>query len=224
MAENSVLVVDDDEDVSSFVELHLKREGFVVQTSDSAEDCLERVRAGNFSLFMLDLMLPGVSGLELCKKLKSDLKTRDTPIIMLTAMSSDEDVVQGLELGADDYITKPFNPKVLVARTKAVLRRRQTPAASGADSVQIADLEIVPELRVVKVQGAEVRLEKSDYDLLWFFVRNRGRILLPHQIASALKLNRGAEERIASLRDKLGPSGSYIEYIVGIGYRLRDDI
>jgi two-component system alkaline phosphatase synthesis response regulator PhoP len=183
---------------------------------------------------VLDLMLPGVDGLEVCRVLKGDKQTQHIPVVMLTAKGSEADIVTGLELGADDYVTKPFSPRVLTARIKAVLRRDTGGADSGAATISRGDLVIHPGRHQALVQGRPVELTASEFRILLFLARRPGWVFTRQQIVDAAQgedsfvpdrfvTDRSVDVHIVSLRRKLGPGGSYIETVRGVGYRLRDE-
>ncbi len=163
MAKQRILVVDDEEDILELVRYHLAREGYEVVASASGEEALKKAKKESLDLVVLDLMLPGLDGLEVAKALKADAKTRTLPIIMLTAKGEDADVVSGLEIGADDYITKPFSPRVLVARVKTVLRRRSREPVGESDAIRIHDLDIQPGRRSVIAGGKPVELTYTEF-------------------------------------------------------------
>ncbi|MBS1111819.1 MAG: DNA-binding response regulator, partial [Nitrospirae bacterium] len=170
-----ILVVEDEKDISGLISYNLSKEGFKVSVSSDGEDALRVVRKEKFSLIILDLMLPGIKGMELCKILKSSEETSFIPIIMLTAKSEELDKVLGLEMGADDYITKPFSPRELIARVRAVLRRGQEkPAAEKL--LKIGDLEIDADTYQVSKRGRPVKLSATEFKLLLYLVRKKGRV------------------------------------------------
>ena len=159
MPKERILVVEDEEDILELVRYNLSREGYQVLCVTSGEEALERAGSESLDLVVLDLMLPGIDGLEVAKRLKNDSKTRDIPIIMLTAKGSEADIVTGLELGADDYITKPFSPRILIARIRAILRRKTTKAPIDDTSViQIHELVIHPGRRSVSIKEKPIEL------------------------------------------------------------------
>jgi two-component system alkaline phosphatase synthesis response regulator PhoP len=194
----------------------------------SGEEALSRARSQPPDLIVLDLMLPGMDGLTVCRELKQDAKTRDLPIIILTAKGEEADIVAGLELGADDYVTKPFSPRVLLARVRAVLRRRRAAPAADSDSLEIHEMVIHPGRHEVLVQGRPVDLTATEFRLLAFLARRPGWVFTRSQIVQGVQgedyavTERAVDVQIVGLRKKLGPAGSYIQTVRGVGYRLKD--
>lgn len=228
MAKQRVVVVDDEEDILELVEYNLAKEGFYVECVTTGEAAIKQARDGKPDVLVLDLMLPGVDGLEVCRTLKNDPDTRNIPIVMLTAKGDEADIVTGLELGADDYITKPFSPKVLVARVRAVLRRRAVRPADGTDVVRIHDVAIHPGRFEVTVKGNPVELTLTEFRILQFLARRPGWVFTRYQIIDGVQgedvavTDRSVDVHIVSLRRKLGSSGKYIETVRGVGYRFRE--
>jgi len=228
MAKQRILVVDDEEDILELVRYHLAREGYEVVVSASGEAALKKAKKESLDLVVLDLMLPGLDGLEVAKALKTDAKTRSLPIIMLTAKGEDADVVSGLEIGADDYITKPFSPRVLVARVKTVLRRRSREPVGESDAISIHDLDIQPGRRSVIAGGQPVELTYTEFQLLHTLARRPGWVFTRSQIVDAVRgsdypvTDRSVDVQVVGLRKKLGPHGSYIETVRGVGYRFKE--
>src|SRR5512139_3590533 len=169
-----ILVVDDEPDIVELVSYNLRKEGFTVSTASDAEETLEKIGTEDFSLVLLDLMLPGMQGMELCRILKKDAKTENLPIIMLTAKVEEVDRVLGLESGADDYVTKPFSPRELIARVKAVLRRRAPLACD--DAVEIAGLRLDPAAHRITGNGLRIELGATEFRLLHFFMTHPNRV------------------------------------------------
>lgn len=232
MAHENVLVVDDEREILELVKYNLDREGYRVTTVATGEDALAATRRTMPDVIVLDLMLPGVDGLEVCRRLKADPATRAIPIVMLTAKGSEADVVAGLELGAADYVTKPFSPRVLAARIRAVLRRNQE-AADDEGTIRVKDLTIHPGRHQVLVGGRPVELTATEFRILRFLARRPGWVFTRQQIVDAAQgddvyvqerfvTDRSVDVHIVSLRRKLGPAGSYIETVRGVGYRLQD--
>ena len=233
MARESVLVVDDERDILELVKYNLDKEGYQVTVVATGEDALAATRTKMPDIVILDLMLPGVDGLEVCRRLKADPKTRSIPIVMLTAKGDEADVVTGLELGASDYVTKPFSPRVLTARIKAVLRRGDE--ADGDDAtLRVNDLTIHVGRHQVIVDGASVELTATEFRILVYLARRPGWVFTRQQIVDAAQgddvfvndrfvTDRSVDVHIVSLRRKLGTCGAYIETVRGVGYRLRDE-
>jgi two-component system phosphate regulon response regulator PhoB len=227
MANEIILVVDDEEDVLELVRYNLDRSGYQVETATSGEEALAKARRKLPDLVILDLMLPGMDGLEVCKKLKNDVKTEGLPIIVLTAKGEETDVVTGLELGADDYVTKPFSPKVLIARVRRILRRAVS-RDTEKPPIRIGDLVMDPGRREVLVKGKRVNLTFTEFNILYALARRPGMVFTRYQIVDAVHgddypvTDRAVDVQIVSLRKKLGSCGSYIETVRGVGYRFKD--
>jgi len=228
MTRQNILVVDDEEDILELIRYNLGREGFQVTCAATGEDGLKAARNKLPDLVILDLMLPGVDGLEVCKQLKADPRTGNIPIVMLTAKSEEPDVVAGLELGADDYITKPFSPRVLVARVKSVLRRKKAQSDEETAILKIHDLVIHPGRHEVIVRGKPVELTFTEFRILYTLAKRPGWVFSRYQIVDAVRgddypvTDRSVDVQIVSLRRKLGPSGKLIETVRGVGYKFRD--
>ena len=232
MAKESVLVVDDERDILELVKYNLDKEGYQVTVVETGEDALAAARTRLPDVVVLDLMLPGVDGLEVCRRLKSDLKTRGIPIVMLTAKGGEADIVAGLELGASDYVTKPFSPRVLTARIKAVLRRGMDVGDDEA-TIRVKELTIHPGRHQVIVAGSPAELTATEFRILVYLARRPGWVFTRQQIVDAAQgddvfvndrfvTDRSVDVHIVSLRRKLGSCGTYIETVRGVGYRLQD--
>ncbi len=228
MAKETILVIDDEEDILELIRFHLTREGYGVAVSTTGEEAISMARSAPSDLIVLDLMLPGMDGLEVAKALKMDPKTRSVPIIMLTARGEDADIVAGLEIGADDYVTKPFSPRVLSARVKTVLRR-STAEPVGKDLIlSIHELEIDPGRRRVAAGGRPMDLTYTEFQLLWVLARRPGWVFTRSQIVDAVRgsdypvTDRSVDVQVVGLRKKLGPYGKYIETVRGVGYRFKE--
>ncbi|NPA95094.1 MAG: response regulator transcription factor [Thermodesulfobacteria bacterium] len=231
MDKQTILVVEDEEDIQQLVSFHLLKENFHVVCADDGNECLEKFSKGNIDLIILDIMLPGKSGLEVCKAIKNDPRGKHVPIIMLTARSEEEDIIEGLETGADDYITKPFSPKVLVARVKAHLRRKkELEDHSRQSSSKISlpmGLEINPDLFQVTLDGKELDLTISEFNILKLLALRPDRVFSRQQIIDAIRGDgyevtaRAVDVQIHGLRKKLGPAGALIETVRGVGYRFK---
>ena len=222
MAKERILVVDDEEDILELVRFNLAREGYDLVCT------LEIARKKHPDLLILDLMLPGIDGLEVTKILKNDVKTKDIPIIMLTAKGEEADIVTGLELGADDYVTKPFSPRILVARVRAALRRKVKDSPEDESLVKIHSLEIHPGRREVLVDNQRVQLTFTEFAILNFLARRPGWVFTRFQIVDAVRgddypvTDRSVDVQIVGLRKKLGSAGKYIETVRGVGYRFQE--
>jgi len=228
MPKETILVVEDEEDILELVRYNLAKEGYSAEGVTSGEEALQKVPAELPDLVVLDLMLPGVNGLDVCKALKSNPKTQHIPIVMLTAKGEESDIVAGLELGADDYITKPFSPRVLVARVRAVLRRKTSQAADETSVLQVHDLVIHPGRHEVLIRGKPVELTFTEFRILHTLARRPGWVFTRYQIVEAVRgeaypvTDRSVDVHIAGLRKKLGPAGKYIQAVRGIGYRFKE--
>jgi len=222
-----ILVVDDEEDIVELVTLNLVREGYDVLAASTGEQAIELARARQPDLAILDLMLPGIDGLEVCRVLKTNPRTEQMPVIILTAKSEDSDIIAGLELGADDYVTKPFNSNVLIARVRRVLRKK---VAQHLDRgvVRIHDMTIDPARCEVLLYGKPITLTFSEFNILYTLAKRPGIVFTRYQIVDALHgsdhivTERAVDVQIAYLRKKLGSCKDYIETIRGVGYRFKD--
>jgi two-component system phosphate regulon response regulator PhoB len=229
-----LLVVEDEEDQQELLRCNLAREGFGVTCADDGEQALQCVQEQIPDLIVLDLMLPGLGGLEVCKVLRKNPRTMAVPIVMVTAKTEDTEMVTGLEVGADDYVTKPYSPRVLVARIKAVLRRRprrsgpQPPTPDQDEVIRVRDLSIRPDRFEVMVSGKQVRLSGTEFRLLALLARHPGRVFTREQIIRSVHgdncavTDRSVDVHIFWLRQKLGARGRMIEAVRGVGYRFRD--
>jgi two-component system phosphate regulon response regulator PhoB len=228
MANERVLVVEDEEDISELVQYGLAKEGFRVSGVRSGEEAMRGLRADPPDLVVLDLMLPGLDGLEVCRLMKADARLRAVPVVMLTAKGEEADIVTGLELGADDYVTKPFSPRVLLARIKAVLRRRRELARDEQTPIQVHDLSIHPGRREVKLNGAPIELTYGEFRLLRVLASRPGWVFTRNQIVEAVRgadypvTERAVDVQVVGLRRKLGPAGRYVQTVRGVGYRFKE--
>jgi len=233
VARETVLVVDDERDILELVKYNLDKEGYQVTAVATGEDALLAARSKLPDIIVLDLMLPGVDGLEVCRRLKAEPTTRGIPIVMLTAKGDEADVVAGLELGAADYITKPFSPRVLTARIRAALRRGDAEDDAGG-TVRVKDLTIHPGRHQVTVGDKAVELTATEFRIMLFLAKRPGWVFTRQQIVDAAQgddvfvtdryvTDRSVDVHIVSLRRKLGECGAYIETVRGVGYRLQDE-
>ncbi len=227
MVNGKILIVDDEEDVLELVRYNLDKNGYKVETAATGEQALAKARAKLPDLIILDLMLPGIDGLDVCKKLKNDTKTQNIPVIMLTAKGEETDIVIGLELGADDYITKPFSPKVLIARVRRILQRTIARDMEKAP-VKIYELTIDPARREVLIKNKPVELTFTEFNILYALAKRPGLVFTRYQIVDALHgddylvTDRAIDVQIVGLRKKLGLFSKYIETVRGVGYRFKD--
>ena len=228
MPKEKILVVDDEEDILELVRFNLSKEGYQVICAATGEKAVEMARAELPDLMVLDLMLPGMDGLEAAKFLKNNPETQNIPIVMLTAKGEESDIVTGLELGADDYVVKPFSPRILLARVKAVLRRKQTEATGDSEVVKIHNLVIHPGRREVRVDGKPLDLTFTEFGVLSYLMRRPGWVFTRSQIVDAVRgtdyyvTDRSVDVQIVGLRKKLGNAGKYIETVRGVGYRFKE--
>jgi two-component system phosphate regulon response regulator PhoB len=233
MLEPSILVVEDEEDIRELVEYNLRKEGYRPIGVASGEEALAAARAGSYELILLDLMLPGVDGLTVCRTLKADPDTSRTPVIMLTAKGEEGDIVSGLNLGADDYVTKPFSPRVLLARVKAVIRRGHAAGGSVRDErpgepIRIHELVIDPKRHEVLVETEPCELTSTEFKLLTFLADKPGWVFTRGQIIDGIHgdnypiTERAVDVQVVGLRKKLGKAGRYIETVRGVGYRFKE--
>jgi DNA-binding response OmpR family regulator len=229
MSEKLITIVDDEEDIVELVGHHLKREGFKVKEFHNGRDFLSFLESVVPDLAVLDIMLPGIDGLEICRMLKSKTSTSSVPIIMLTAKASEADVVVGLELGADDYIVKPFSPRELVARVKTVLRRT-TAIEDQGNVIKIGPLVVNTEKYEVSVEGNKINLTTTEFKILEVLAEGKGRVFTRDQLLKKKRLwgddklvyDRTIDVHIKNLREKLGIAGNMIKTVRSIGYKLEE--
>jgi len=232
VARETILIVEDDENIQQLVGYNLAKAGFNVLYADNGEQALASVKRELPDLMVLDIMLPSLNGFEVCKILRKDPQTRTLPIIMLTAKGEENDVTSGLDLGADDYITKPFSPKILVSRIKSALRRREELSGEdGRDSkdglLKIHDIVIDPKRYEVVAAGSTVSLTVTEFSILDLLARRPGWVFSRQQIIDGVRgydyviTPRAVDVQVFGLRKKLGASGECIETVRGIGYRMK---
>jgi two-component system, OmpR family, alkaline phosphatase synthesis response regulator PhoP len=228
MSHEKILVIEDEEEIRELVAYNLVKQGYQVVLCDTGEEGLKLVRSELPDLIVLDLMLPGVDGLEVCRMLKRDPATETMPLVMLTAKGEESDIVTGLELGADDYLTKPFSPRVLIARIRAVLRRKSEEPLDGEEELRIHDMTIHPGRHEVLVQGKPVMLTATEFRVLHVLAQRPGWVFTRYQIANAVHggdyivTDRSVDVQIVGLRKKLGTAADYVETIRGVGYRFKE--
>jgi len=234
MSRPLVLVVEDEADIRELVGYNLAKAGYEVTAVVTGEQALAAVENDPPDLVVLDLMLPGMDGLSVCGRLKKDPKTESIPIVMLTAKGEESDIVKGLNLGADDYITKPFSPRVMIARVQAVLRRASAGLADEPDrepvarTISIRNLVIRPRRHEVLVDGEPVDLTATEYRVLLFLAESPGWVFTRKQILDGVHgdnyaiTERAVDVQIVGLRKKLGPAGGSIETVRGVGYRFKE--
>lgn len=226
MAGERILVIEDDEDIQELIRFNLEKDGYKVSCRTTAEEGLKSVAVNPPELILLDLMLPGMDGLSACRRLRADEKTKTMPVIMLTAKGSEADVVTGLELGADDYIPKPFSPRVLLARVRAILRRTDAGSDSAQNVLRRGDIEIDNLHHEVRLAGKAVELTLTEFRVLECLARRPGVVFTRYQIVDAVKgedypvTDRAVDVQIVGLRRKLGTYGKHVETVRGVGYRF----
>ncbi len=227
MSAGRILVVDDEEDILELVRYNLAAEGYRVLCAATGEEALAAVRSQRPELILLDLMLPGIDGMTVARRLRADPETRALPIIMLTARGEEMDVIGGFESGADDYITKPFSPRILLARVRAAMRRKAEGGGSG-DFIRIGDLCLDVPRRTATAGDAPVDLTYTEFEVLLFLARRPGWAFSRARIVDAVHgdshpvTERSVDVQIAGLRKKLGDRGGCIETVRGVGYRIRE--
>lgn len=220
---NTILVVDDEKNIVQLTRLYLRNEGYRIEEAYDGKQALEKARAVNPDLIILDLMMPEMDGLSVCKEIR---KTSNVPVIILTARDDDVDKIVGLEVGADDYVTKPFNPRELVARVKAVLRRSQNGGVAPEAVLDVGDIHLDPGRREVSVAGRQVQLRAKEFDLLAAFMRYQGMVLDRERLLSLVwgqdfyGDTRTIDVHVAWLREKLSGAKARVQTVWGVGYKL----
>jgi two-component system alkaline phosphatase synthesis response regulator PhoP len=232
LMEAPIYIIEDEPDIGDLIKFHVQREGFTCRVMKSGRAGLDKIKHERPRLIILDLMLPDVDGLEICRQLKWDEATRSIPIIIVSAKGEEADIVAGLELGADDYVTKPFSPKVLMARLRHVLRRYERAADPGGNgkNISIAGGAVSIDLNrhAVTVLGEEIELTRTEFVILHClaarpgFVRTRDQIITAMHGGQAVLTSRTVDVHVTALRRKLGEMGKIIETVRGVGYRLSD--
>lgn len=228
MLKEKILVVEDEPDILELITYNLTKEGYQVSGASSGEQALKMIPAFNPEMVVLDWMLPGIDGLEICKFLKQNNKTTDINVLILTAKDTEADMVTGLELGADDYMTKPFSPRVLVARVKALLRRTQKSGSDPELPLVIGDLHIHPGKREVRLGNQLLRLTNMEFRILHFLASHQGWVYTRSQIVSAIRgedyavTDRSVDAIIVGLRKKLDDRSDLVETVRGVGYRFKE--
>ncbi len=228
MDKKKILVVDDEPDVTELVAYHLKAKGFHVETLNDATDSISKARAYHPDLLILDIMMPHLSGIQICRILRTDNRLANVPIIFLTAKAEPQDRIEGLESGADDYLGKPFSPKELVLRVESILRRIAAPAQGAVPRLAIGDIVLDSDTHRVAVRGRPLELTATEFKLLRLLMERQGRV----QTREHLLLNvwnysteietRTVDTHIRRLREKLGDEAAWIETIRGVGYRVAE--
>jgi len=230
MSKKQILIIEDEEDILALIHFNLVKAGYRVECATTGEEGFRRARDFNPDLIILDLMLPGIDGMEVCRRLRLSPDTQNIPVVMLTARSEEHDIIKGLELGADDYVSKPFSAQVLLARIQAVLRRKtRSGSTENRDQpIRIHDLYIHPGRNKVEAAGASIDLTHTEFQLLYLLAGRPGWVFSRSQIVDAIHgegyavTDRAVDVQIVGLRKKLGACGEYIETVRGVGYRFRE--
>ena len=227
MTGESILVVEDEEDILDLISYNLKQAGFSIIAVESGEEALEVASEENFSLVLLDLMLPGIDGLEVCRLLRAKPETKNIPVLMLTARTEEVDRIVGLELGADDYLTKPFSPRELVLRVRAILRRAEVVESVSDGTIRVGSLTIDPIEHRVQLLGEEIELTATEFRLLLTLAQRRGRVQSREELLNVVwgyehsGYRRTVDTHLRRLRAKMGEAADYLETVRGVGYRFR---
>ena len=231
MSKAHIFVVEDDPDIRELLAYTLGKEGYVIVQAASGEAAQKLLEELVPDLILLDVMLPGMDGLELLRKLKSDQRFKIVPVILASAKGEEDDVVAGLELGAEDYVTKPFSPRVLLARVRTALRRHTQPDSTlaGAEAIQVGALSLDPARHETRLNGKKLELSATEFSVLEVLARAPGRVFTRSQIIDAVRghdypvTDRSVDVQILAIRKKLGSEGELVETVRGVGYRFRDD-
>lgn len=227
MAKQTILIIEDERSLADVLTYNLKKEGFEAISAGDGQEGLRRAQTALPDLVVLDLMLPVIEGLEVCRQLRAGARTKDIPILMLTARSEEVDEIVGFQMGADDYVTKPFKVKPLIQRIKALLRRKQTPE-TVSDVISSNGIDIDRAQHRALVDGEELKLTPTEFRLLWALLRQPGRAFSRQELMESamgddsLVLERTVDVHIKSLRQKLGRHSDRIETVRGVGYRFRE--
>jgi two-component system alkaline phosphatase synthesis response regulator PhoP len=226
MLKPRIVLIEDEDDIATIIKLQANSSGYDISVASDGLNGYDLIRKKAPDLIILDIMLPGENGLEVCKKVKSNLELRHVPILMISAKSEESDIILGLELGADDYITKPFSPRVLFSRVKAVLRRNQE-EEQRPSVIKFGHFRIEVDKYLVEKRGEIVPLTLSEFGIFKRLLLSCGKVLTRNQLLDALQtddefvIDRNIDVHIASLRKKLGPNFDYIQTVRGVGYRFR---
>ena len=226
---NRILIIEDESDIGELLEYNLQKEGYDTILANNGESGLQIAKKEKPNLLILDLMLPGIDGLDVCRLIKSDSDIKDISIVMLTALGQEEDIVKGLESGADDYITKPFSFKVLIARIQSVLRRGQVEESNDDQGVNIMGVKISPRTREVSVNDSIIELTLTEYQVLYLLASHPGWVFTRYQIIDKIRgdnypvTDRSIDFQIVGLRKKMGDLGHLVQTIRGVGYRFKSN-
>ncbi|MFT4541471.1 MAG: two-component system alkaline phosphatase synthesis response regulator PhoP [Planctomycetota bacterium] len=228
MPKETILIVEDDPDITELLHYRLDREGYSIIAADDGEKGLAQAIEHRPDAILLDLMLPGMDGLEICKELKKIEATSEIAILMVTAKGEEADIVTGLELGADDYITKPFSPREVIARLRAVLRRRKAAKAPPKKRIEIGDVALDQERYEVRVSGEIVVFTRAEFRLLWTLVSSPGRVYTRDDLVDRITggdgviVDRNVDVHVSAIRKKLGGDVDLIGTVRGVGYKCND--
>jgi DNA-binding response OmpR family regulator len=226
MTRQRILIIEDDEDIRELLVYNLEKNGYAAEAVETGEDGLDRAGGHKPDLILLDLMLPGMDGLSVCRRLKADKATHDIPLIIVSAKGEESDVITGLELGADDYLAKPFSPNILLSRVRAVLRRIGQSLPEEAAVLKAHELLIDPKKFKATLDGQTLDLTASEFRILYYLASHQGWVFTRYQIMDAIRgegyvvTERAIDVQIAGLRKKLGKHSGYIETVRGVGYRF----
>lgn len=229
MQAKRIVIVEDEADMAELVAMRLKREGYAVDVVYDGIEALRKIRSAPPDLILLDLMLPKLSGTDVANELRNDPRTAKVPIIMLTAKSEDSDIVVGLQLGADDYVTKPFSMSVLMARVSAVMRRSGESDAAGKSYITVGAIRIDQERHLVEIDGEAITLTLTEFRILVALAAAKGRVLTRNQLIDqamgmdAIVTDRTIDVHLTALRKKLGEARKYIKTVRGLGYRMSSE-
>ena len=224
-----ILIIEDEPDIAELLEFNLESNQYLTSIANNGESGLEKARKLTPDLILLDLMLPGIKGLDVCHILKTDDSMKEISIIMLTALGQEENIVKGLEAGADDYITKPFSIKVLLARINAVLRREKITDNDIEKPVNIHNISITPRTREIKINNNKIDFTFTEFQILYLLASHQGWVFTRYQIIDKIRgdnypvTDRSVDFQIVGLRKKMGDSGNLIETIRGVGYRFKPE-
>lgn len=228
MKKNHILIIEDEVDIQELIKYQLTKDGYTVTGFTSGEEGLIAAKQIKPDLILLDLMLPGIDGLEICRRLKSDSATKDIPIIIITAKTDEIDIVSGLEVGADDYLTKPFSPKVLVARIRSLFRRLKAKEITDQSIIELDEISINPGKFQVLIRNKPISLTLTEFQILHQLAGKPGWVFTREQLIDSVRgedtiiTDRSIDVQIVGLRKKLGNAGKYIETVRGVGYRFKE--
>ena len=228
MKKNHILIIEDEIDIQELIKYHLNKEGYTVTGFTCGEEGLIAAKQIKPDLILLDLMLPEIDGLEICRQLKRDSETESIPVIMITAKTDEADIVSGLEIGADDYLTKPFSPKVLIARIRSLFRRFKAKGITDQSIIELDGISINPGKFQVLINNISIALTLTEFQILHQLAGKPGWVFTREQLIDLVRgediiiTDRSIDVQIVGLRKKLGTTGKYIETVRGIGYRFKE--